>query len=245
MIGLIMKRIGSLSPIGTFIVMLLFSSVSLGQQGFYLKSGFAIGQTLSATTSARGLYTDLLKDQNGIILSYELAAEVIIGPWLLSSQFDRRFQNWVLQDYAEISNISFSLAYLTLNRKNVFLAPYIGAGYFISRNFNSLKGRTTFFDNDTFLYAIVSKYTLGSESGLNFHAGLLIALRINNISNFYINMRYIKGYKPFVFMDLEAEHVQLGPGSSKAQYDGSALLFTVSYGVNLLGLRQRLKEKMR
>jgi len=85
---------------------------------------------------------------------------------------------------------------------------------------------------------------------INFDAGVRLIWRVARGSTFHFTLKYNFGWSPYLFYQANSNLVYTGSGKSiqrgiiRAQYDGSALLFSVSYGLNLTGLRKRLKEQL-
>ena len=218
----------------------------VAQTNLFVYSGAGIGQSIGKTTETTGLYPELLKDQNGIALSVSTGITAVKNRFLINSELQYGFQNWIFDSYAIVNNLSLSLGYQVLKKKRISLTPFLGAGYFLYREFDIISSGGVYYAyNDSILYSTKTTYRTEAASRLNLNAGLLFLWHASQHGSLQFTFRYTRGLKPFLFMDLEAEHVHLGPGSSKAQYDGSALLFSVSYGLKLTGLRKRLKESLR
>jgi len=228
------------------ILLFLIPGFTLRAQDYlYLSSGVDYGRTLSQSTYTTGLYPELLQKQNGLILSLHTGLTAIFKRVVIGAELRHRFQNWVFDSYAVINNLSATLGYEVLKKKRISLIPFIGCGLFVYRDFDILSSGEVFYAyNDSILYTTSTSYQTVAASKINLTGGIRFIWKTTENSSLHFSFRYTRGLEPFLFMDLEAEHVQLGPGSSKAQYDGSALLFSVSYGVNLIGLRQRLKKTL-
>ena len=228
------------------ILLLLISGLTLRAQNYiYLSSGVDYGRTLSQSTYTTGLYPELLQKQNGLILSLHTGLTAILQRVVINAELRYRFQNWVFDSYAVINNLSATLGYDLLRKERINLIPFAGCGIFVYRDFDILSSGGKFYAyNDSLLYTTRTNYQTLRASRLNLSGGLRFIWKTTANSSLHLTLRYTRGLAPFLFMDLEADHVYLGPGSSKAQYDGSALLFSLSYGLNLTGLRKRLKSAL-
>ncbi len=225
--------------------LLSLSSLSLrAQNNLFVYMGAGIGQSIGKTTETTGLYPELLKDQNGVALSVNTGITAVKNRFLINSEFQYGFQNWIFDSYAIVNNLSLSLGYQALKSRRLSLTPYLGAGYFLDREFDIISGGEIYRTyNDSILYSTKTRYHTEAASRFNLNAGLIFLWHASKLSNLQFTFRYTRGLEPFLFMDLEAEHVHLGEGSSKAQYDGSAILFSLNYGISLSGLGQKLFNK--
>ena len=210
-----------------------------------LTIGGSYGRTTPKTTATSGLYTQELRKQAGKILGTNVGLNVSIHKVKIGIELENRFQNWIFDSYASIKNIHLYMGLAVMKRSRSSLYLLLGTGYFYKRYYHAISSGMIYRSyNDSILFSTQSIYKTENNSRFNIMTGLQFAWNASKVSSLHLSLRYTRGLEPFLFMDLEAEHVQLGPGSSKAQYDGSALLFSVSYGLNLTGLRKRLKNAM-
>ncbi len=210
-----------------------------------LYAGGSYGRTIPKTTATSGMYPEALRKQAGKILGTNFGVDVSTSKFRIGVELENRFQNWIFDSYASIKNINVYMGVALMKKPIYSLYLLIGTGYFYKRYYHAISSGMIYRSyNDSILYTTQSIYKTENNARINVMTGLLFDWNVSDVSSLHFSFRYTRGLEPFLFMDLEAEHVQLGPGSSKAQYDGSALLFSVSYGLNLLGLRQRLKKTL-
>jgi len=232
----------------TFVVVIFFYSSIHGQAPLKveLNIGGSYGRTIPKTTFTSGLYPEALKQQAGKILGTNVGLNILIKKIKLGLTLENRFQNWIFDSYASIKNISFSTGMNVMDRPKSSIYLIASIGYSYKRYFHAISGGQVHRSyNDSILYTTQSIYKIEDNSKINIATGIEYVWKIKPNSSLHFSIRYTRGLEPFLFMDLKSDHVQLGAGRSKAQYDGSALLFSVSYGINLLGIRHRLRDAIR
>ena len=234
--------------------LVLFSFNLRSQNAFYFKFGGIFGTSISTTTELNTPFPGIVEEKYGPVLGLSFGLSYLMDQFEIELETQMRGQNWFYNLNTPLAGVNLNFGVNILPEKKVQPILFSGVGCYYYLPEADVPERTlTIYEDGYPEFIILNEDFRNSYKNipLNFDAGVRLIWIVTRGSSFHFTLKYNFGWNPYLFYEAKTSLVRAGSGQViesgkiRARYDGSALLFSVSYGVNLIGLRQRLKEKMR
>ncbi len=239
------------------ILVFLFTSFSLNlksQNAFYIKFGGIFGTSISTTTELNSPLPNIVEDKYGPVLGLSLGLSYLFEQFEIEVETQMRNQNWFYDLNTPLASVNLNFGLNTLPGRKLQPILFSGVGYYYYLPAADVLQSTLTIYEDASVTSIILKQDFSNSYKtipINFDAGVRLIWQVGPSGTFLFTLKYNFGWSPYLFYTANSNLVYSGSGKSiqrgiiRAQYDGSALLFSVSYGLKLTGLRKRLKESLR